>query len=92
MELSFEWDENKAAANLTKHGVRFELAAHVFHDPLRLERHDGRQDYGEDRFLTIGLVGDKELAVTYTLRDEVIRIISAREADHHERREYWKNR
>jgi len=42
---------------------------------------DGRQDYGKDRFLTIGLVGDKELAVTYTLRDEVIRITSARETN-----------
>jgi uncharacterized DUF497 family protein len=92
MKLSFEWNENKAAVNLTKYGVRFELAARVFHDPMRLERHDQRQDDGEDRFLIIGLVGGKELAVAYTLRDEVIRIISARKAGHHERREYWENR
>ena len=92
MGLSFEWDEEKAAANLTKHGVSFELAARAFYDPARLDRIDAREDYGEDRFLTIGLVGDVELAVVYTLRGDAIRLISARQAERHEQREYWKNR
>lgn len=92
MNLNFEWDDEKAAANLTKHGVPFEEALPVFLDVHRLDRYDGREDYGEDRFLTIGLVEDFELVVAYTLRGDTIRIISARKATRHEQRDYWKNR
>ncbi len=92
MTLSFEWDDEKATSNLTKHGVPFTLAARVFYDHERLDRYDGREDYGEDRFLTIGLVGDVELVVTYTVRGDAIRLISARKAERHEQRDYWKNR
>lgn len=92
MTLSFEWDDEKAASNLIKHGVAFEDAAWVFHDCNRLDRYDGRENYGEDRFLTVGLVGTVELAVVYSARGDTIRIISARKADSHERHEYWKNR
>lgn len=88
MTLRVEWDEDKATSNLKKHGVAFQLATRVFHDPARLERFDDR----EDRFLTIGLVGDVELAISYTLRHNTIRIISARQAERHEQRNYWKNR
>src|SRR3546814_12106563 len=83
---SLEWDDEKAASNLTKHRVAFEDAARVFFDPNRLDRHDGREDYGEDRFLTIGLVGTVELAVVYTVRGDSIRIISARKAERSEER------
>lgn len=92
MTLSFEWNDEKAASNLIKHAVAFEDAAHVFFDPHRAERHDGREPYGEDRFVTVGVVGGVELAVTYTMRDDTIRLISARKADRHERNEYWKSR
>ena len=92
MTLSFEWDDEKATANLTKHGVPFDEAAAVFLDVNRLDRYDGRENYGEDRFLTIGLVNDFELAIAYTLRNDTIRIISARKATRHEQRDYWKNR
>ena len=92
MALSFEWDDEKAASNLTKHGVPFDEALPVFLDVNRLDRYDGREDYGEDRFLTIGLADDFELTVTYTLRGDTIRIISARKAERHERHDYWKNR
>lgn len=92
MTLSVEWDEDKARSNLRKHGVSFQLAARAFYDPARLDRFDNREDYGEDRFLTIGLVSDVELVVAYTLRNNTIRIISARQADRHEQRNYWKNR
>jgi hypothetical protein len=92
MTLRVEWDEDKATSNLKKHGVAFQLATRVFHDPARLERFDDREDYGEDRFLTIGLVGDVELAISYTIRHNTIRIISARQAERHEQRNYWKNR
>ena len=92
MPLSFEWDDEKAASNLTKHGVPFAEALPVFLDVNRLDRYDGREDYGEDRFLTIGLADDFELTVTYTLRGDTIRIISARKATRYEQRDYWKNR
>jgi uncharacterized DUF497 family protein len=92
MDLSFDWDDEKAAANLTKHGVPFDEALAVFLDINRLDRYDGREDYGEDRFLTIGLVESFELVVAYTLRGDTIRIISARKAERHEQRDYWKNR
>jgi uncharacterized DUF497 family protein len=92
MSISFECDPHKARANLEKHGVPFEYAVHVFSDPERLERHDGRTDYGEDRYLTIGLVEDRELVVVYTMRNETVRLISARKADRHEQLDYWKGR
>lgn len=92
MTLGFEWNDEKAATNLIKHRVAFEDATHVFHDPARLDRYDGREDYGEDRFLTICLVGTIILVVTCTMRDETIRLISARKAERHEQPDYWKNR
>lgn len=92
MSLKFECDPDKARNNLDKHGVPFEYAILVFSDAERIERHDGRADYGEDRYLTIGLVSDRELVVIYTMRTETIRLISARKADRHEQIEYWKNR
>jgi hypothetical protein len=91
MSLNFEWDPDKARANLDKHGVPFDEALAVFLDANRLESYDGREDYGEDRFITIGLVEDFELAVAYTLRGDTIRIISARKATRHEQHDYWKN-
>ncbi len=86
--MDFEWEPAKAKANLRKHGVSFPFATRVFLDEHRLERHDTR-DYGEDRWITIGVVDEFEFTVTYTTRDERIRIISARKADSHERESYW---
>jgi uncharacterized DUF497 family protein len=91
MTLSFEWDDEKAAANLIKHHVPFALDSRVY-DPARIDRYDGREDYGEDRFLTIGLVGTVIVVVTYTMRGETVRLISARKAERHEQPDYWKNR
>lgn len=45
MSLSFEWNDEKAASNFTKHGVSFELAARVFFDRDRIDRYDGRDGY-----------------------------------------------
>lgn len=93
MSLSFEWHDEKAASNFTKHGVSFELAARVFFDRDRIDRYDGRDGYeGEERFIAVGLVGDVELTVAYTMRGDTIRIISARRAERHEQVNYWKNR
>ena len=91
MEEGFEWDPDKAQSNLIKHHVSFEVAARVFLDPNRIEAFDGREDYGEDRWKTVGLVEPALLAVVYTVRGEdgeIIRLISARKADSHEQAQY----
>ena len=84
----FQWDDLKAAQNLAKHGVSFEVARAVFKDPFAVEYVDDREDYGETRLIIIGLVDNRLLVVAYTMRDEAIRIISARAAEPFERREY----
>ena len=63
------------------HGVSFELAKRVFNDASAIERLDDREDYGEERFVLIGMAEVQVvLYVAYTERDERIRIISARRA------------
>ena len=86
--LIFEWDEDKAARNLEKHGVSFVAAVAVFEDPRRIERLDLRQDYGEDRVQAIGRSKGRVLFVVYTRRGELIRLISARRANRNERQAY----
>ena len=87
MPVQFEWDEEKAALNLKKHGVRFETAALVFNDENRIEFFDYSHSAFEDRYNTIGKV-DKILFVVYTERKALTRIISARIATPAERRMY----
>ena len=89
--LAFEWDKAKAADNYTRHGVSFELAMKVFNDPFAVERIDDRQDYGEERFILIGLAEAHVLVVTYTEREERIRLISARRATRHEQDDYFRH-
>jgi hypothetical protein len=88
-ELRFEWDPRKAATNRTKHGVSFEEASSVFGDPLGLIVDDPRHSHGEKRHV---LLGSSErhrlLAVMFTEREEVIRVISARKVSRRERNNY----
>jgi uncharacterized protein len=87
--MELEWDAGKAAQNLKKHGVTFDDALLVFYDPGRIETYDGREDYGEDRWATIGLAYATVLYVVYTVRnEETIRLISARKANANERTQY----
>jgi len=86
--LEFEWDDAKNAANAAKHGVGFVIARNVFKDVFAVELVDDRQDYGEERYNIIGMVEGRMLLVVYTMRGEVIRIISARGATPHEQRRY----
>jgi uncharacterized DUF497 family protein len=84
----FEWDDDKAASNWLDHGVRFETARDVFKDGFAIEWLDDLHGDPEQRFITVGMVGNRLLFVSYTLRGERIRIISAREAEPRERRRY----
>jgi len=91
MKLEFEWHHAKAEANLRTHGVSFELATTVFKDPFAIELVDDREDYGEERFVIIGMAeGRVLLFVAYTEREERIRIISARRAAQHEQGNYFR--
>jgi uncharacterized protein len=89
--MKFEWDTEKAASNLLKHKISFVEATSVFLDQNRIETFDGREAYGEDRWKTVGLVSPLLVTVVYTVRSvdgEIIRLISARKADAHERKQY----
>ena len=87
-KMQFEWDSNKAEANLEKHGISFERAALVFSDPHRLTMIDYRHT-AEVRENTPGMIGDVLLiTVTHTERTGTIRIISARPASRAERKRY----
>jgi uncharacterized DUF497 family protein len=86
---NFEWDLEKARANIGKHGVAFEDAALVWDDPLHLVRFD-RHEGGEERWHALGMAGGIVLLLvvhTYP-SDDRIRIISARRATRTERRAY----
>jgi uncharacterized protein len=66
----FQWDESKAASNYAKHGVRFEAARAVFKDPFAIEEIDDRENYGEERFILIGMASGRLFAVVYTMRGD----------------------
>ncbi|WP_417729627.1 BrnT family toxin [Roseovarius sp.] len=84
----FEWDADKEAINIEKHGVSFATASRIF-EGFILSVIDDRFDYGEVRKNTIGLIdGVLFLTVTHTDRDGKTRIISARPAKRGERNRY----
>jgi uncharacterized DUF497 family protein len=87
--MDFEWDTNKASANIKKHGVSFAEATTVFGDPLSTTFPDPDHSINESRYITIGLSSSgKLLIIAHTDRGNSIRIISAREATRRERRFY----
>ena len=87
--LDFEWDDDKAAANVRKHGVSFDQAALAFRDLFAVEWIDTRESYGEERIILVGTSQGQILAVVYTEREERIRIISARRATKDEQNRYF---
>lgn len=87
----FQWDDAKAASNIADHGVSFEAACEAFVDPFALDWLDESEDYGEDRYAMIGMADGRLLYVAYTIRGDAIRIISARGAGPHERRQYHED-
>jgi uncharacterized DUF497 family protein len=84
----FEWDDTKAAQNLALHRIRFEVARLAFADPFGVSRQDRRENYGEERYILLGMVDNRLLHVAYTLRGQRVRIISARLAEPREKRRY----
>jgi len=96
LPFQFEWDEAKADANARKHGVTFELASTVFHDPLLLTVADPEHSDAEERWFSIGCASNGvALSVFYLWSDAdpaaiVIRLISARRSTPAESRRYWE--
>jgi uncharacterized protein len=86
--MEFEWDNGKNQDNLRKHRISFEDVVAVFTSPM-LVTVDDRFDYGEDRWIGIGMVTDIPVVVIWAEPSEnVIRIISARKANRQERERY----
>jgi uncharacterized protein len=87
--MKFDWDENKAASNLFKHGVSFDEAKTVFDDPLYVDFYDPAHSDDEERYLIVGESNQRRLLiVSYTERGRLIRLISAREVTRTEREVY----
>jgi uncharacterized protein len=87
--MEYEWDEAKRLANLLKHGIDFIDILTVFDgDILTVE--DDRYSYGEQRFVTFGLLQGRVIAVVHAERENCTRIISARKATKYEQRIYFE--
>lgn len=94
-ELEFQWDKKKESTNRKKHGVSFEEARSVFYDEQAIQFYDPDHSDDEDRFILLGTSFKlNTLVVCHCFREQetIIRIISARKADHEEAQTYWSNR
>ena len=90
IEIVIEWDERKRRANLLKHGLDFADCGDVFSGPVRTTV-DDRYDYGETRFLTRGLLRGRVVVVAHTDEGGVVRVISMRKVNQHEKESYFKS-
>lgn len=86
--MTIEWDDKKRQANIRKHGIDFVEVDSVFHD-YTVTMEDDRFDYGERRFVTLGLLHGRVVVVVHTEDNDTIRIISMRKATKHEQRRYF---
>jgi uncharacterized protein len=90
MPIEFEWDERKRSANIRKHGIDFVDCVKMF-DGYTVTVEDTREDYGEQRFVTLGLAKDRVVSVAHTETDRKIRIVSARKATRREEETYFES-
>ena len=89
MSYKFDWDPTKAASNLKDHHVAFEEASTVFGDPLAMLMDDPDHSEDEERYLVLGMsLRRRVLVVSFVERPPLTRLIRAREATRHERRQY----
>ena len=86
--MKFEWDKQKNKANIEKHGLDFADAHKVFESPMLVKIND-RKDYGEDRWIGIGLMDTRVVVIVFTEpKENDIRVISFRKATTDERKHY----
>ena len=86
--MEFEWDPDKAIVNLEKHGISFDEAWLAFFDPNAIELFDDLNSEDEIRFQLIGISRVRLLFVGYTLRDDRVRIVTARKANAKQKKYY----
>lgn len=87
IEMSYQWDQNKAITNFHKHGIDFADAVSIFSDEFAITICDER--FEEERFVTIGMDAfARILVVVYAFRSDEIRLISARKATRQEQQQY----
>ncbi len=85
-----QWDEAKRQSNLSKHGLDFADAELIFdHDVWEIE--DTRENYGEERIITFGLLKGRVVILIYTPKADCLRVISLRKADSDEEQLYFEN-
>ena len=87
-ETQFEWDERKRKINIRDHGVDFLYAALIF-DQKHFTSIDDREDYGEERLISLGIVDGNVYVVVHTERDGATRLISAWKGGMNERERYF---
>ncbi len=87
--MEFEWDNNKNKANYEKHGLNFKDAKLIFAGKT-VSFHDDREDYGEERFITLGELQNRVVVIVHTQRNFIMRIISMRKANEREKKIYFK--
>jgi uncharacterized DUF497 family protein len=86
--MNFEWDNTKRKSNIEKHGIDF-IDAPIIFSGYTLTIEDNRYDYGEERFVTFGILDSRVVAVVHTETENLIRIISIRKATKNEEKEYF---
>jgi uncharacterized DUF497 family protein len=87
--MRYEWDEAKRQFNIQKHGIDFVGIEKAFAGAT-LTILDDRFDYGESRFITLGIISGRVVLIAHTETQEVIRIISVRKATKNEEANYFK--
>lgn len=85
--MKIEFDEAKNTKNIHERGIGFELAADFDLASAKIWP-DTRKDYGEERFIALGYIGDRLFSMAFTLRGDVLRVISLRKANLRETRHY----
>ena len=86
--MQLEWDESKRLTNIRKHAIDFVGLEELFEGDV-VTNEDTRAEYGEQRYLTIGMLNRRVIVVAHTERGDLTRIISARKATQYEEKEYF---
>lgn len=89
--MQYSYDNTKKAINLAKHGLDFDDAKQVIESGKTVTFEDSRFDYGEQRFITLGLLQDALVVIVTSETDKEMRIISMRKADKNEQAVYYEN-
>lgn len=87
--MEFGWDENKRRTNIVNHGLDFADVEEVFQGAT-FTFEDDRDDYGEERFITLGLLRSTVVVIAHTERNNQIRVISLRKTTKHEQKIFFE--